>query len=117
MDMPRQGVELLTLEQAPPHPASERGIGEIVEDEDGLIETPQFAYGPVEVVARATGQQALEGHGGCRMAGRKGGEELAHAIPMGGDPVEMERPLPVAEQRGKGAIILGGIKTVNPLAM
>src|SRR5207245_6228215 len=86
-------------------------------DEDGLIEAPQLAYGPVEVVTRAIGQQALKGDGGGRVAGRKGGEELAHAIPVGRDPVKMERPLPVAEERREGAIILGGIKAVDPLAV
>src|SRR5258706_14575424 len=116
MDVPRQGIELLALEQTPPHPAPQCGIGEIVEDEDGLIEAPQLAYGPVEVVARAVSQQALEGDGGGRVASRKGGEELAHAIPVGRDPVKMERPLPVAEGRSERAIILGGIKAGDPLA-
>src|SRR5215467_972581 len=99
MDMARQGMELFPLEQAAPHPAPERWISEIVEDEDRLIEAPQLAHGPVEMVARATGQQALEGDGCCRMAGCKGGEKLAHPIPVRRDPVEMQGPLAVAEER------------------
>src|SRR5215467_7651234 len=115
MDMARQGMELLALEQAPPHPAPERGIGEIVEDEDRFIEAPQLAHGPVEMVARATGQQALEGDGRCRVAGRKRGEELAHPIPVSRDPVEMQGPLAGAQERGEGTIVPLRIKPVEPL--
>jgi len=40
MDMTRQGVEWLSLEQAPPHAAPECRISEIVENADRLIEAP-----------------------------------------------------------------------------
>src|SRR5262249_10191901 len=115
MDMARQGMELFPLQQPPPHPAPERWIGEIVEDEDRLIEAPQLAYGPVEMVARPTGQQALEGNGRRRVTGRKGGEELSHLIPVGRDPVEMQSPFAGAQECGEGTIVPVGIQPVDPL--
>src|SRR4029450_5339416 len=64
---------------------------------------------------RATGEQALEGDGRRRVAGRKGGEELAHPIPVGRNPVEMQSPLAGAKERGEGAIIPLGLNPVDPL--
>ena len=66
---------------------------------------------------RGHGQQAFEGDGGRGLARRKGGEKLPHAVPVGGDPVEMNRPLFLADKGGEGAIRLLGINAVNPSVM
>src|SRR5262252_7341315 len=84
---------------------------------DRLKKTPEFAHRPVKMVPRATGEQPFEGHRRGRLAGSKGGEELAHAVPVGGDPVEMQGALGLTDEGGEWAIRLLGIDTVNPLVM
>src|SRR5215510_9775110 len=110
-------MQLFAFEQSPTYPPAEGGVREIVEDEDGLKHAPEFTHRTVKVVPRPTGQQAFEGDGGRRVARRKGGEKLAHAVPVGSDPVEMNRPLFLADKGGEGAIRPLGINAVNPLVM
>src|SRR5262245_57257632 len=97
-------MQLLAFEQSLTDPTAEGRVRQVVKDEDRLIEAPQLTHGPIKMVARATGQQAFEGHRRGGLACGKGGEELAHAVPMGGDPVEMNGPLWWADKRGEGAI-------------
>src|SRR5207245_374000 len=52
-----------------------------------------------------------------RLARRKGGEELAHAIPVRGDPVEMQGALFLTDEWGERSIGLLRIDAVNPLVM
>src|SRR5215475_12186449 len=110
-------MQLFAFEQSPTHPPAEGRVREIVEDADRLEHAPELAHGPVEVVPRSTGQQAFEGHRRGRLARRKGGEELAHAVPVSGNPVEMNAPLVVADNSRERAIRLLRIDPVNPLAM
>src|SRR5205814_544840 len=57
------------------------------------------------------------GHRRGRLARRKGGEELAHAVPVRGDPVEMQGALGLTDEGREWSIIPLEIDTVNPLAM
>ena len=60
VDLPRQGMELLAFEQTASNAPPERGIGQIVEDEQRFLHASQLPHGPVKVIARAAGEQALE---------------------------------------------------------
>src|SRR5688500_14613191 len=102
-------MELFAFEQTSTDPPAKGRVREIVEHEDRLKHTPKLTHCTVKVVPRSTSQQAFEGHRRGRLARRKGGEELPHAIPVGGDPVEMNGPLFVADNGGEGAIGLLGI--------
>src|SRR5262249_42788506 len=110
-------MELLALEQPSTHPVAEGWVRQVVQDKDRLKKAPEFAHRPVKVVPRATGQQPFEGHRRGRLACCKGGEELAHMVPVGGDPVEMQGALGLTDEGCEGAIRLLGIDTVNPLVM
>src|SRR5215472_8155624 len=110
-------MELFAFEQSPTHPPAEGGIREIVEDEDRFKYTSELTHRTVEVVPRPTSEQAFEGHRRGRLTRRKGGEELAYAVPVGGDPVEMQGALGLTDERGEWSVIPPGIDTVDPLVM
>src|SRR5215471_8358334 len=110
-------MQLLAFEQSPTDPTAEGRVRQVVEDEDRLKHAPEFSDRPVKVVPRATGEQPFEGDRRGRLACRKGGEELAHAIPVRGDPVEMQGALSLTDERGERSIGLLRIDAVNPLAM
>jgi hypothetical protein len=89
MNLPSEGMQLLPFEGAAPHAPPERGIRQILEREESFIHPPELAYRPVDVIARSTGEQALEGDRRRGTPGREGGEELAQPVPLGGDPIQM----------------------------
>src|SRR5215510_12115109 len=80
-------MELFAFQQPSPHPAAEGRVRQVVEDKDRLKNTPEFPHRTIKVVPRPTGEQPFEGHRRGRLTRRKGGEELAHAIPVRGDAV------------------------------
>src|SRR5215831_20112506 len=110
-------MELFTFEQPSPDPLAEGRVRQVVEDKDRLKQTPEFAYRPIKVVPWPTGEQPFEGHRRGRLPRRKGGEELAHAVPVGGDPVEMQGALGLTDERSEWSVIPPGIDTVEPLVM
>src|SRR5215471_20374014 len=110
-------MELFAFEQAPAHPAAEGWVRQVIEDEDRLKHAPEFAHRPIKVVPWPTGEQPFEGHRRGRLPRRKGGEELAYAVPVGGDPVEMQGALGLTDERREWFVIPPGIDTVDPLVM
>src|SRR5437870_1111668 len=110
-------MELFTFQQPSTHPAAEGRVRQVVEDKDRLKNTPEFPHRTIKVVPRPTGKQPFEGHRRGRLTRRKGGEELAHAVPVRGDPVEMQGALGLTDEGCEWSIRLLGIDTVYPLAM
>src|SRR5438445_11287835 len=110
-------MELFAFEQPSTDPAAECRVRQVVENEDRLDHAAEFAHRPIKVVPRPTGEQPFEGHRRGRLARRKGSEELPHAVPVCGDPVEMNGALFLADNGREGAIRLLGIDPVDPLAM
>src|SRR5712691_5960083 len=110
-------MELFTFQQPSPHPAAEGRVRQVVEDKDRLKNTPEFPHRTIKVVPRPTGEQPFEGHRRGRLTRRKGSEELAHAVPVRGDPVKMQGALGLTDEGCKWSIRLLGIDTVYPLVM
>src|SRR5438128_801502 len=110
-------MELFAFQQPSTDPAAEGRVRQVVQDKDRLKKAPEFAHRPVKMVPWATGQQPFEGDRRGRLTRRKGGEELAHAVPVRRDPVEMQGALGLTDEGGEWSIRLLGIDTVNPLAM
>src|SRR5215468_3263174 len=110
-------MQLFACEQPPADPPAEGGICEIVQDENRLEHPPELTHRTVKVVPWPTGEQPFEGNRRGRLAGRKGGEELTHAIPVRGDPIEMQGALFLTDERGERSIGLLRVDAVNPLAM
>ena len=73
VDGPRQGVELLDLEQAPPHLRPQLRLGHVLQHELGLQRSAELAVGGVEAVRRLEAVEPLQG-------GRRRG------VPRGGTP-------------------------------
>src|SRR5438105_14612182 len=107
-------MELFAFQQPSTHPAAEGRVRQVVQDKDRLKKAPEFAHRPVKMVPRATGPQPFEGHRRGRLACGKGGEELAHAVPVRRDPVEMQGARGLTDEGGEWSIRLLGIDTVNP---
>src|SRR5919197_3366185 len=110
-------MQLLAFEQSPTDPTAEGRVRQVIEDKDRLKHPPEFPHRPIKVVPRSTGEQPFESHRRGRLACRKGGEELAHAVPVRGDPVEREGALFLTDERGERSIGLLRIDAVNPLVM
>src|SRR6266446_6674886 len=110
-------MQLLAFEQSATDPTAEGRVRLVVKDEDRLKHAPEFPHRPIKVVPWPTGEQPFEGHGRSRLTRRTGGEELAHAVPVCGDPVERQGALGLTDEGGEGAIRLLGIDTVDPLVM
>jgi hypothetical protein len=110
--LPREGMELFALEEPAPHLPLKCGVGQIIENQEGVVDPPELTDGSVEVVVRATGEQALVADRGSRMTGGKGGEKLAHPVPVGDDPVQVKGPLLVADDQGQRPIVPVGIGSV-----
>src|SRR5919198_1317309 len=98
-------MELFAFQQPATHPAAEGGVRQVIEDKDRLKHTPEFPHRPIKVIPRSTGEQPFERDRRGRLAGRKGGEELAHAVPVRGDPVEMQGALRLTDKRGEWSVI------------
>ena len=78
-------MELLDLEQAPPHLRPQLRLGHVLQHEFGLQRPAEFPVGGVEAVR---GLEAVEPLQGGRRRGVPGGErrvELADAVPLLGD--------------------------------
>src|SRR6266511_1088960 len=105
-------MELYAFQQPSTDPAAEGRVRQVVEDKDRLKHTPEFPHRPIKVVPRPTGEQPFEGHRRSRLARRKGGEELAHAIPVRGDPVEMHGALGLTDEGREWSVIPPGLDTV-----
>src|SRR6266404_3747326 len=110
-------MELFAFEQPAPHPPAEGRVRQVVEDKDGLEDPPELPHRPIKVVPRSTGKQPFEGHRRGRLTRRKGGEALAHAVPVRGDPVEMHGALGLMDEGREWAVVPLGIDTTHPLAM
>src|SRR5215471_10869811 len=93
---------------------AEGRVRQVVEDKDRLKQTPEFAYRPVKVVPRATGEQPFEGYRRGRLTHCKGGKELAHAVPVRGDPVKMQGALGLTDEGREWSVIFLRIDPVNP---
>src|SRR5215468_4600436 len=110
-------MELFAFQQPAPHTAAEGGVRQVIEDKDRLKHPPEFPHRPIKVVPRATGEQPFESHRRGRLACRKGGEELAHAVPVRDDPVEMQRALGLTDKGCEWSVLPLEINPVNPLVM
>src|SRR5919108_2575273 len=110
-------MELFAFQQPSTDPAAEGRVRQVIEDKHRLKHPPELPHRPIKVVPRYTGEQQFESHRRGRLACRKGGEELAHAVPVRGDPVEMQRALGLTDKGCKWSVIPLEINTVNPLVM
>ena len=117
VDGPRQGVELLDLEQAPPHLRPQLRLGHVLQHEFGLQRPAQLPVGGVEAVR---GLEAVEPLQGARRRGVPGGErrvELADAVPLLGDEAEVHRAPAALEDRFEDAVVAARVGAVDPLAV
>jgi len=110
-------MELFAFQQPSTYPAAEGWVRQVIEDKDRLKHPPEFPHRPIKVVPRSTGEQPFERHRRGRLACRKGGEELAHAVPVRGDPVEVQRAFGLTDKGCEWSVISLEINTVNPLVM
>ena len=114
---PRQSVELLHLEQAPPHLRPQLRLRHVLQHEFGLQRPAELPVGGVEAVR---GLEAVEPLQGGRRGGVAGGErrvELADAVPLLDDEAEVHRPSAALEDRLEDAVVTGRVGAVDPLAV
>ena len=110
-------MELLDLEQPPPHLGAQLRLGHLLQHEFGLQRAAELAVGGIEAVRRLEAVEPLQG-GGC--GGVPGGErrvELVDAVPLLGDEADVHRPPAALQDRLEDAVVAGRVGAIDPLAV
>ena len=117
VDGPRQGVELLDLEQAPPHLRPQLRLGHVLQHELGLQRPAELPVGGVEAVRRLETVEPLQGGRRRSVAGGERRVELADAVPLLGDEAEVHCWPGALEDRLEDAVVAALVGAVDALAV
>ena len=100
-----QGVELLDLEQTPPHLGPQLRLGHVLQHEFGLQRATELPVGGVEAVRCLEAVEPLQRGGRGGVPGGERRVELADAVPLLGDEAEVYRPPSTLEDRLEDAVV------------